>query len=124
MIEKGARWINVLARSTPISTKFYALILVRRIIDDGLLPSYAHTDDERAFFVTNNVTTAAYPLFRADLLGYNSGNELLGLLAPSCMIEILISFCSCAPATQWRIVEMECVAGALCAKLCSVPRSL
>ena len=79
MIEKGARWINVLARSTPISTKFYALILVRRIIDDGLLPSYAHTDDERAFFVTNKVTTAAYPLFRADLLGYNSGNELLGL---------------------------------------------
>ncbi len=92
MIEKGARWINVLARSTPISTKFYALILVKRIIDDGLFPSYAQTEDERAFFLTNNMTTTAYPLFRADLPGYNSGNELLGLFDFDCIVTCCFYF--------------------------------
>ena len=86
MIEKGARWINVLARSTPVSTKFYLRHFVKQIIDDGLFPSCARTTEERAFFVTNNVTTAAYPLFRADLSGYNSGSELLGLLSLACVM--------------------------------------
>ena len=79
VMEAGARWMNVLAHTTPFDTKYYLLALVKVVVDGGLFPSYARTDEERAFFLSNNVTTAANPLFRADLAGYNTGNELLGL---------------------------------------------
>ena len=79
MIEHGPGWINVYVVAENVNASLYPITAVQNIVIDGILPLFAKTASETAFFVSNNVTLLSTPTYGVGEAGYNNGSYLIGL---------------------------------------------
>ena len=80
VIEEGMGWLNVVATMPGMDSNAYLLAPMHAIVDGGKLGLYASNDAEVQFLANNNVSTVYSPLLVPGSDGYNSGNNLIGLI--------------------------------------------
>jgi len=79
VIEHGLGWINIYVVAENVDPVFYLLAVLRSIVDGGHLSSFAESNLEKIFFMSNNVTMLSNATFGISGTGYNSGSYLIGL---------------------------------------------
>ena len=80
LIEGGVGWTHIKAVIPNVDPALYLLAAVQSVVDGGHLHQYAVGESELSLFKRFRISTLSTPVFVADEIGYNSGNELLGLM--------------------------------------------
>jgi hypothetical protein len=70
--------MHVEVDATSIPADQLVVSSMQRIVDRGLLTSFASTDAEKFLFISNNITTLFSPRYLPGNGGYSSGNTLIG----------------------------------------------
>ena len=94
VIESGPGWVNVRATSTALPLGIFVIVPALAIINAGQLHLFAQSFAELAFFQKSNVKFLAAPIVEADTIGYNSGNDLLGMPELIKCSPLHLHFCS------------------------------
>ena len=81
LVEGGVGWLNVEVLVPGLDSNNFFRSDVRAIVDGDKLKLYTSSDAEVQFLAKNKVSTLYSPLLVPDSDGYNSGNNLLGLIS-------------------------------------------
>ena len=79
VIESGTGWINAYVVAENLDPAFYLISVIRALVEEGNLPSFAQSTTEKEFFARNNVSMLSNATFGVGATGYNNASHLIGL---------------------------------------------
>ncbi len=86
VLEHEIGWWHVIGTTSSIDSRLLVLGKTRAVVDSQRLGEFAMTDEEHGLLPKVRVSTLLTPRFSVASEGFNSGNELLGMLVLGCNV--------------------------------------